>query len=216
MKIAVMKRVILTEAKLKRLMVEMRYGNDMMFVTYLKGSYDPKQFKEIEPDIVANKCKNGLWACPLNSNMGWKEWCETNNFRHIGNNKFVFKLKPGSKIYEINTKEDLNRISTANGYYNIMKVIDFPRLLKSGYDGIYVSSDMVGYPAIKRIAGLDVWDVESLCVFNPNVIIPVSEEEVELNFNGEDDWDDWYEDDDEETREFLEAHPHLSDRIKDL
>ena len=194
-----MKRIILTEAKLKKLMTEMRFVNDMIFVTYLKGNYDPKQFKEIEPDVIINKCKNGLWACPIGTDSGWKDWCEKENFRYIGNNEFTFKLTPGAKIYEINTEEDLKRISTANGYYGIVKVIDFPGLLKNGYDGIYVSSDMVGCPTMNGIAGLDIWDVESLCVFNPNVIIPVDEKTVELNFQDEDDyWDDYDEDEYEE------------------
>lgn len=125
---------------------------------------------------LVNKCRNGLWACPVDSVYGWKEWCADNDFKTGKlNSAFYFRLKPGAKIYSIHTLDDLERISTLEddmGY----KGIDFPWLLHNGYDGIYASDEAVNafhMYASENVKDMNAWDIESLCVFNPDVIIPV-------------------------------------------
>ena len=199
-----MKRIILTEDKFKKLMTETRFSNDMLFVSYLPSEYDPKKFKNIETDwmvLSVNKCRNGLWACPAGNERGWKEFCEREDFRHIGNNKFTFKLKPNAKIYEIDNEEDLKRISTAymrddtGRVRDTRKRIDFKGLISNGYDGIYATEDAVynlrDYYN-EDVYNLECWDIEQICIFNPNVIIPISNETVEINFPQEEDyWNDY-------------------------
>ena len=188
-----MKRVILTEGKLKKLMFEMRFNQDIVFVSLLPEKYDIKKFKTIEYDWQAqmnNKCRNGLWASPIDSNWGWEQWCKHENFTS-GINKmkysFFFKLKPGAKIYSIDNINDLKKISTTYQHddlgriHGTQKKIDFNMLLSKGYDGIYVSEDAVVDLRMmfsSEIDGLSSWDVESICIFNPNAIIPIGEDEL--------------------------------------
>jgi hypothetical protein len=188
-----MKKVILTEAKLKQLMVEMRFNQDIVFVSYLPEKFDRKKFKGIECDSRSqrlNKCKNGLWACPIDSNLGWEQWCKAEDFTSAIDKmkySFFFKLRPGAKIYPIDNINDLNKISTAYQILDLgdrrvkQKKIDFTSLLAKGYDGIYASENAVR--VLRNNCNIEMdelyyWDVESICIFNPNVIIPIGEDEL--------------------------------------
>ena len=188
-----MKRVILTEAKLRKLMVEMKFNQDIVFVTYLPEKYDMKKFKSIEYDWqiqMVNKCRNGLWASPIDSSRGWKEWCEDERFSSAIEKmkySFFFRLKPGAKIYPIDDINDLRKVSTTYQHDDkgrirgTQKKIDFNMLLSKGYDGIYASENAVTSLRNTTNADMDelyAWDVESICVFNPNVIVPIGEDEL--------------------------------------
>ena len=193
------KRNILAENKLqriitetvKRVLNETKYTKGMIFVSYLKDEYIQKAFKPIQYDGTAsilNKCRNGLWASPIDSIYGWKQWCEEEEFP-LGNNLFTFKLKDNAKIYVIDNYEDLEKISTMKDKFG-MRYINFKQLLDNNYDGIYASENAVvtlRYIDNDNIQDLSSWDVESLCVFNPNAIIPLGQERVKQEINQ---WDD--------------------------
>ena len=156
-----------------------KFRGDMVFVSYLNEPYDKSKFKPIRITMMTqliNKCKGGLWACPAESRYGWKEWCKDNEFNEGKlNNAFFFKLSPNAKIYAIHDIGDLESISTAIGYMGD-GTIDFQRLLDEGYDGIYVSEEAANafHSFAKRgVRDLNSWDVESICTFNPDVIIPI-------------------------------------------
>ena len=212
-----MKRIILTEAKLKMLMTEMNFSQDMVFVSYLPRKYNRNEFEE--PGRLYcdkwNKNYGGLWACPLDSNRSWKEYCKSHPDLNIDNIiAFYFTLKPNANIYVIDTLEDLEKISTEPYQYwtnssDFIRRIDYKKFLSSGYDGVYVSENAIenltgemetttdnngkekyryGYlntiPGTNGLMGLSGWDVESLCVFNPDVIVPISEGYADdINYN---------------------------------
>ena len=174
-------------------MVEMRFNQDIVFVSYLPEKFDRKKFKGIECDSRSqrlNKCKNGLWACPIDSNLGWEQWCKAGDFTSAIDKmkySFFFKLRPGAKIYPIDNINDLRKISTAYQILDLgdrrvkQKKIDFTSLLAKGYDGIYASENAVR--VLRNNCNIEMdelysWDVESICIFNPNVIIPIGEDEL--------------------------------------
>ena len=168
---------LITEA-VKRVLNETEYNKDTIFVSYLKDNYDQKSFKPIEYGGL-NKCRYGLWACPIDCRFGWKEWCQKED-NPIGNVLFTFKLKDNAKIYVVDNYEDLERISTLKDRRG-KGGINYKELLANNYDGIYVTDNAVN--SLRYIEGniqdLYCWDVESVCIFNPNVIIPLSQEKVE-------------------------------------
>jgi hypothetical protein len=164
-----------------------------VFVTYLPEKFDMKKFKGIEYDWqiqMVNKCRNGLWASPIDSNLGWEQWCKEENFTSAIDKmkySFFFKLRPGAKIYSIDNINDLKKISTAyqrddkGRVRGKQKKIDFISLLAKGYDGIYASENAVRTLRNTFNSEMDelyTWDVESICIFNPNVIIPIGEDEL--------------------------------------
>lgn len=173
---------------------EVAYSPDIIWISYGAEQYDPLKFKPIDYTdpgaVLNNKPWGGLWACPENDILSWHNWCKSENyFTNSLNKSFKFKLKPKAKIYVIDTEEDLVNISTSlrygfmvgQGYY----CIDFERLLREGYDGIYVTDNAViklrrTCGKNENVIGLKSWDVESLCVFNPDVIVPVTENKVTI------------------------------------
>ena len=97
---------------------------------------------------------------------------------------FKFKVKPGSKIYIVKCPEDVWRLPgrfrfdrdvitleeqefmnkvVANFYKQYY--IDFEKMISDGYDGILV------YYSLKLRHVLYSWDVTSLLVFNPDIIV---------------------------------------------
>ena len=163
-------------------------------------------FIELQRRTMGNKNKPlfGLWASPVDSKWGWRNFCMSERFGLDKlKDKFLFKLSPNSKIYVIDNVEDLDAVSVSGlddvGY----KTIDFRKLLDDGFDGIYVTENAVGLydDSNTMLRGLELWDVESICVFNKDVVIPIGDESLfpddsELeSLQDEDDMDmgDWDE-----------------------
>lgn len=172
---------------------EVAYSPDIIWITYGSNKFDPSKFKPIDYSRawLNNKPSGGLWACPLESDE-WNSWCRGEGFMTDKlKSHFMFKLSPDANIYAINDKEDLIKISTAkypSDFFGDQKYIDYQKLLANGYDGIYVTKDAINSTSMTRVRGnggyvapLDAWDVESICVFNPNVIIPVNDSKVSNN-----------------------------------
>lgn len=204
-------RNFITEA-VKKVLNEMTYTKDMIFVSYLNGEYDQKEFKPIEYDdvyTIENKCRYGLWGCPIDSNFGWKEWCEKEEF-FIGNDLFTFKLKDNAKIYVVNNYEDLERISTLKDRFG-RGSINFKELLANNYDGIYVTENAI--KSLRFLKGnvqdLSCWNVESVCIFNPNVIIPLSQEKVKQPSKPK--RKQWWDNDEEIYDEYYSTEKYNSD-----
>ena len=204
-----MKKVILTEAKLRKLISEIKYRKDIVYVSYLPYEFDMGSVSTISDWPRFNKPDGGLWACPIDSARGWKEFTKNKPDLNLDNlYAFYFKLSPNAKIYSINTLNDLEKISTKSykfdNSFDESRRIDFEKLIKNGYDGIYVSENALNnlegerekypekrivdgsltdlkygeintIPGTNGLIGLYGWDVESICVFNPDVIEPISE-----------------------------------------
>lgn len=69
-------------------------------VTY--RTYADKPYLNDIEDNFMNKPTRGLWGCRDDS---WKEWCEENDFGY-DSHYFEWTLKPGSKLYTVNDKND--------------------------------------------------------------------------------------------------------------
>lgn len=172
----------------KKALNEVAYSDDIVWITYGSDAFDPSRFKVPQPcNSVANKPLNGLWACPLNSRYGWEAWCREEGFKTARlNSSFTFKLKPDAKIYVIDNLDDLINISTY--HYFSEWLIDVNRLLSEGYDGIYATENAIKLRDCYKtprgtVEGLGCWDAESICIFNPNVIIPLNKENKNMKKN---------------------------------
>ena len=83
------------------------------FITY--GIHiDPEKFNRISNGrhMYLNKPSGGLWCSPVNSNYGWKDWCNGEGY-NVGSLKTwtKFKLKETANILVIDSLVDLVRIS---------------------------------------------------------------------------------------------------------
>ena len=94
----------------------------MIYVHYGHNKYDEDQFVPIQNFIKWVKPNGGLWASPVESPHGWKNWNETSNYMQCDEkNSFKFKLKADTKVLVLDSLESLQRLvpdgkSSINGY----------------------------------------------------------------------------------------------------
>ncbi len=145
----------------------------------------------------------------MNKDFGthWGDWCSNEQFRQDTFQKhFAFKLSPDAKIYVLSNIQDLVKISTRKNRghepsFLYPPMIDIGELVKN-YDGVYITKDAAyqlkhtNHSKIDMVANLDSWDVESICVFNPDVIVPIDEnlfDKAKINdYTKQDTWSDEY------------------------
>ena len=144
----------------------------MEYIHYGASKYDPKKFKPIKNlrDCCGfSKPYGGLWASPVITQMGWKDWNEKENFRVCDEqNSFRFKLKSGCKIAYIDSEGKLNTVPDLiePGNPQRRKFIDFEKALEIGFDAIEISISKC--PSLYW--ALYGWDCDSIVVLNKGAI----------------------------------------------
>jgi len=162
------------------------FNNNWIFVTYGSDRFDRNRFERLRPNNLADhkhgfmfqKYTGGLWACPLTNN-GWEKWCREEDFRvERLSSHFLFTLTENARIYVIDSQDDLIAASTLVDRFGI-HYINYDELIKNGYDGLFVTDRAIWSirDGLKHndeyYEGLAIFDVESLCIFDPDVIVPV-------------------------------------------
>ena len=116
----------------------------MKFIHYGNDSFKKELFKNVQNSIFPDRKPKvgGLWASPLNSEFGWKQWCNEQKFRDCEiNNSFVFELKEGSNILIIDKKEDTKNMCPILEYYEDIKHYDILgydfEKLSTKYDAVF-------------------------------------------------------------------------------
>ena len=170
----------------------MRNLQEMRFIHY--GSTKLKEMIEMRDKISClylNKPYKGLWASPIGSEyFTWKDWCEGECYRECNeDNSFIFKIKEGSNILLLESKEDLYKVkdyiiveSQFTKYFDYDKIMD-------QYNGILlIHGNNYGYfHDIFCFSGenndiyrgmFNSWDCDSIVIWNSDAI------EVEEKLSG--------------------------------
>lgn len=158
----------------------MKFDN-LWFVSYGLGEYDPNCFKDIKNRMI-NKPIGGLWSSPKISDYGWVDFCRSHDFvlPEGFDSGFEFQLNPSSKVYVIDNFYDLIKIP-----YKILsldtriKYIDYEEMAKK-YDAIWLT---VGgerdtrLPSFHNLYDFDLtsidlygWDCETLLILRKECI----------------------------------------------
>ena len=86
----------------------MKFANKKILETltvifYGSTKFSPRKFKTIKNSWV--KPDGGLWTSPINSEYGWKEWCDAEQFRkNLEENSFKLKFQDDAKILIIDNR----------------------------------------------------------------------------------------------------------------
>ena len=149
------------------------------FVTY-GIFYNPLKFMKIKTaSQYLNKPAGGLWSSPVDSVWGWKDWCESEDYRQGYGLKFGFKfiLKKSAKIFVIDSLSDYLRMpekyfSTCR--YDGKYYIDWEKLCMD-YDGFLLTYNGFCETRFIEDCGLNrrgfySWDCETLLVFSLDII----------------------------------------------
>ena len=130
-----------------------------------------------------NKPDGGLWASPTDSEWGWKDWCEAEDF-NVGTltswTKFI--LKGTAKLLVIDGLLDLMKcidkypleIPEYRGIFSERRFIDFEAIERDGFDGVFLTElgncqchlPMDEIFDIEKYQDLNAWDCESVILFN--------------------------------------------------
>jgi hypothetical protein len=144
------------------------------YVHYGSSEFDPVLYRPISNHgSIGTKPSGGLWASPVGSERTWKDWCEVEQFRLSGLNKwFVFELSDGAEVLEVLTGADIPKLDryvghTRSGGREIYS-IDFEKMATDGYSAFLVmaGSDPDLYWELYG------WDCDTLLVLDPECIVP--------------------------------------------
>lgn len=149
------------------------------YIHYGSDHFDKDRFIKIKNcSMPQNKpaCDSGLWASPINSKNGWRNWCLRENFETWRLEKsFIFELKPEAKILYIRNDKELRRALDSGllmykNYASLNRIddyyMDFEQLVHDGYDAIEIHIN-----SLRIVFGLYGWDCDSLLVLNPDCIV---------------------------------------------
>ena len=135
-------------------------------------------FPENLPTFV--KPKGGLWASPVDSNYGWKEWCEAEDF-HTESLKHWFVFEYTGRIMTIDTRKDLEKMCfrqmrlypNRRGIPQMIQDLRFPDFekLSKKIDAIYLTE--AGQWKTRMMMGPNLygWDCECVLILNPAGVI---------------------------------------------
>lgn len=136
------------------------------FIHYGNERFDISKFQKVSNREFVNKPNGGFWASPINTENSWKNLCiKERCFTDSLKKHFIFNIKPGAKILNIKTKEDLNNLSFIYKRENCFgeTLLNFDTIAEC-YDALYVEIEELYWEMYS-------WDCDTLLVFNPDIII---------------------------------------------
>jgi len=162
------------------------YGSER-FV--LKRFNDISNRNEIHPVCKPN---GGLWASPVDANIGWKYWCEVEHFHTERlEHSFTFTLADDAKILYLNDivhKNSDKTLTMDSQFKNTIRLFDTTYAYRDKnqkpdltdyemYIDFWRLKNLYNYDAIELTMTdffywlLYGWDVDSLLVLNPDCVV---------------------------------------------
>ncbi len=141
---------------------------DLTVIHYGAKEYIPGNVTAIVNDRE-NKPFGGLWTSPVDSNCGWKNWCDGDFRDYEADDHFKLKFKPGTKILLIDSMDDLNQLPLLQqqiGYSSSYWVFADYELLATLCDAIWLTEKGQSATRFNFPVSLSRWDCESVLIIN--------------------------------------------------
>lgn len=143
------------------------------YIHYGATEFKPELFMPIRNEIRFTKPSGGFWASPIDADRGWRQWCIDEDFRECNeHNSFKFTLSESANVLLITDREQLltlPHIGDVNNMPYSTHFLDFEMLVLLGVDAVEIT-----------ISGLYMalygWDVDSILIMNPNIVVPIMED----------------------------------------
>lgn len=179
---------------------------ELLLIHYGSKKFDRELFEPIrngdlnkseEESTITNrwhisKPNGGLWACPINSELSWRQFVDENYGEiHEKDDYFVFKLKPEAKVLKIDSMEARDKLETLPDVfelslqeldkkffndnlnprkYRLDEKINFEKLVEQGWDALWVTAEIISKDIMTLPQKFLVWDVETVLILNPDCI----------------------------------------------
>ena len=125
----------------------------------------------------------GLWASPIDSTWGWRDWCEAEDFYDKLFSElsyFDFTISEWARVYTIHNETDLRRfkygrIDSSMSFPHY--VIDFEKAAEE-YDAIFLTAHGEQRTRFTEPYSMYGWDCESLLVLRREVIENIENHEA--------------------------------------
>lgn len=145
------------------------------YIHYGDVAFDSDKFVPVKnQEWGAAKPTGGFWASQIDSEWGWKQWCESEEFcvdelsQH-----FTFTLKEDARVCHIKSVEDLYRLPKWQGIFkSTWYPIDFEKAMEN-WDAIQLHlSDEVKDDWLEGLYfKLYGWDCDSILIMNKNIVV---------------------------------------------
>lgn len=150
------------------------------YIHYGCDSFDRNLFQPIVNRERFVKPHGGLWASPVDSEWGWKDWCTSESFHTDRlSESFTFTLSENAKVIHIRSVSDLTELPNQKpspwfpGVCD-WKCIDFEKLLADGVDAVELHLSEEDRTNCGFMDGLYWelygWDCDSILILNPDVV----------------------------------------------
>ena len=121
-----------------------------------------------------NKPGGGIWSSPVNSKLGWKDWCRAEGFRVSKLRRYTtFSISDDLKIFKVVTRSDYQTLLKKYGKDNefggriVSRIIDWEALVNDGYRGFWLTE--TGFLENRYLFSADLgfysWDCETVVLF---------------------------------------------------
>jgi len=134
-------------------------------ITYGRGAnLDIAKFEAIHNQNFI-KPSGGLWASPINSRWGWRDWCKVNDFGDLISS-FTFWFE--GNILVIDSLKHAEEMPWRNPYdFPSLIFPDFEKIAEAGVDAIHLTEKgqqetRFGTPSLYG------WDCECVLIINPD------------------------------------------------
>lgn len=120
---------------------------------------------------LCNKPNGALWTSPVNSEWGWRHWCEAESFG-IKPYRVEFTLHNDSNIYLVDSVEECNDLPWFQplSNFNFILALDVDQLIDRGYDGLWLTRKGEMDTRFSQPMTMYGWDCETICLFNHHPI----------------------------------------------
>ena len=135
------------------------------YIHYGTTEFYPELVGPIRNQTLLTKPYGGFWGSPVDTEWGWKHWCESEKFRECREEEsFVFSLKPEARVLYLREPEDLKGLPVIEPEITTWTCLDFEALVRNGWDAVEVSIGRLYW----QLYG---WDCDSILVMNPEVMV---------------------------------------------
>lgn len=144
------------------------------YIHYGADAFSMEKFEERRQNPHNNRYINkppyGLWASPIDADLGWKDWCEAEEFHTDRLDKsFTFTLSDNAKILVVTSNDDIkDYISDFDKRVSLFKYLDFDKIMRD-YDCMELVHTYGHYDELHG-GFFNSWDVDSIVIWNPQII----------------------------------------------